>query len=54
MTRPHPLGLTSHPDWDRVEARQHALRVADRKRRIIRHKPPLIDRVRQWLGECFG
>lgn len=59
MTRPHPLGLTTpstapNPEWERVERRQHALRVADRKRRIVRQKPPLIDRIRIWIGESFG
>jgi hypothetical protein len=59
MTRPHPLGLTTpstapNPEWERVERRQAALRVADRKRRIVRHKPPMIDRLRTWIGECFG
>lgn len=54
MTRPHPLGITSHPSWSEVEAKRHALRVADRKRRIVRHKPPLIDRIRMWFGESWG
>lgn len=25
MTRPHPLGLTSHPEWARVEDRYNEL-----------------------------
>lgn len=25
MTRPHPLGLTSHPDWEAVRDRHNAL-----------------------------
>lgn len=54
MTRPHPLGVAWHPEWAKAEKRQAALRVADRKRRIVRQKPPLIDRVRMWFGECFG
>lgn len=54
MARPHPLGITSHPSWSEVERRQHALRIAERQRRIVRQQPPLIDRIRAWIGECFG
>jgi hypothetical protein len=25
MSRPHPLGLTAHPEWDRVEDRYNEL-----------------------------
>lgn len=51
MTRPHPLGVVWHPEWAKAEKRRHELRVADRRRRIVRHKPPLIDRLRTWLSE---
>lgn len=54
MNRPHPLGLTSHPAWAEVERRRHALRVADRKRRIVHPKPPLSVLLRRWIGEFFG
>ncbi|WGM31466.1 hypothetical protein KKHFBJBL_01713 [Brevundimonas sp. NIBR11] len=54
MAREHPLGVVWHSEWEGVERRQAALRVADRKRRIVRQKPPLIDRIRIWIGECFG
>lgn len=58
MNRPHPLGLTApeagRPEWQAVERRRHALRVADRQRRIVHPKPPLSVLLRRWIGEFFG
>ena len=54
MAREHPLGVAWHPEWEAVERRQAALRVAERRSRVPNPKPPLIDRIRIWVGECFG
>lgn len=39
MIRPHPLGLTSHPDWEAARRTRDRLILADRARRYAPAKP---------------
>ena len=38
--RPHPLGVTSHPEWDDVTTRWRKLNLAERARRDDPEREP--------------
>lgn len=58
MTRPHPLGLTSHPEWERVERKRDRLILAERERRYAPAKsnvgPSLVVAVLGALAAAIG
>lgn len=53
-SRPHPLGLTDHPEWEATQSRWEQLYLAERARLYPPAKPTLAERCAAWVRGFFA